>query len=140
MSAANPTEAQTAESQSTPAAPAEQCAAPRPRWAGVVHWAALAVATLSVVVIVAEVYHLLSGHHRIEVEQLDRDLLPLLLGMIGLGVAGSIFALRPELGDTNRLVATAAVWSAVFLLSLTLLWVLIERSERQRLWVGTQVA
>jgi hypothetical protein len=113
--------------------------APRPQWAGVVHWAALAFAALSVVVILAEVYHLVSGQHRIEITQLDRDLLPLLLGVVGLGMAGSVFALRPELGDTDRLVATAAVWSAVFLLALTLLWVLIERSERQRLWVGDPV-
>jgi hypothetical protein len=143
MSAANPPESQPAATLQTDvepvAAPADEAMSPPPRWGAVVHWAALAVAAVSVVVIVSEVYHLASGVHRIEIGQLDRDLLPLLLGMIGLGLGGSVFALRPELGETDRLVATAAVWSAVFLVALTLLWILIQQSERQRLWVGQPI-
>ncbi len=133
MSAADPTDLETA-----PIAPSETVSPP-PRWAGVVHWGALAVAALSVAVILYEVYHLAAGVHRIEIGSLDRDVLPLLFGMLGLGLAGAVFALRPELGETDRLVATAAIWSAIFLVALTLVWVLIERSVVQRLWVGDPV-
>ena len=66
MSAANPTDAQPA-----PAAPPPTEAAARPRWVGVVHWAALVVAVLSVGVILVEVYHFAAGVHPLDLTQHD---------------------------------------------------------------------
>ena len=98
---------------------------------------ALSVAMLGLALVLG--YRYAETYGRIEPATTGPALVPILVALLGFVLALAAAVLRPERGDTGRLIGTAAVWSLALLVALACVWYLIETGVRDDPVVGQLV-
>ena len=99
-----------------------------------VHRGAWALAAASFVVVLAFGYRAVTAG-----STADRQPLPLLLGLLGLALGGSVVVFRPERGHVPDLVKTMTAWSFALAGVLGFAWFFANAAVRRDHWVGTPV-
>ena len=129
-----------AEQEAAPTVESREQAETRPAaWPTVAHRGSqlLAVVLLGLTLVLG--YRYAETYGRIEPTTTGSALVPILVALLGFVLTLAVAVLRPERGETGRLIATATIWSVALLVALGCVWYLIQAAVHDDPAVGQLV-